>query len=245
MTDLRQIRTFELLRQAVRTRPASVASKKIQWWTGDVAATVGKQVEAPARISRRADRWHTPAVGEVLTEVGYARSGDVFIAYTMIGAGPLDLVVADGFLTHLSIMWEEPTYRRWIERLSSFARVIRFDKRGMGMSDRVQVGTLEERMDDVRAVMDAAGSSRAAILGTSDGGPLAMMFAASHPERVQALLLVGSEVKERVDDDWPWGEVNAAQFAGALEDLATGWGTVGLPPERYAPSLTGLEAERM
>ena len=126
-----------------------------------------------------------------------------------------------------------------------FARVIRFDKRGMGMSDRVQVGTLEERMDDVRAVMDAAGSSRAAILGTSEGGPLAMMFAASHPERVQALLLVGSEVKERVDDDWPWGEVNAAQFAGALEDLATGWGTVGLPPERYAPSLTGLEAERM
>ena len=184
-------------------------------------------------------------MGEVLTEVGYARSGDVFIAYTTIGAGPLDLVVADGFLTHLAIMWEEPTYRRWIERLASFARVIRFDKRGMGMSDRVQVGTLEERMDDVRAVMDAAGSSRAAILGTSEGGPLAMMFAASHPERTQSLLLVGSEVKERVDDDWPWGEANAAQFARALEDLASGWGTVGLPPERYAPSLTGIEAERM
>ena len=191
------------------------------------------------------DRCHTPAVGEVLTEVGYARSGDVFIAYTTIGAGPLDLVVADGFLTHLSLMWEEPTYRRWIERLSSFARVIRFDKRGMGMSDRVQVGTLEDRMDDVRAVMDAAGSSRAAIVGTSEGGPLAMMFAASHPERTQALLLVGSEVKERVDEDWPWGEADAEQFAQGLENLATGWGTVGLPPEQYAPSLTGLEAERM
>jgi class 3 adenylate cyclase len=190
-------------------------------------------------------RCHTAGVGERLTEVGYARSNGVYIAFTTIGSGPLDLVLVDGFLTHLSILWEEPTYRRWVERLASFARVIRFDKRGMGMSDRVQVGTLEERMDDVRAVMDAAGSDRAALLGTSEGGPLAMMFAASHPERTQALLLVGAEVKERSDADWPWGEATDDQFAESIDALATRWGTVGLPPSRYAPSLSGAEADRM
>jgi pimeloyl-ACP methyl ester carboxylesterase len=184
-------------------------------------------------------------VGERLTEVGYARSGEVFIAYTTIGSGSVDIVLVEGFLTHLSILWEEPGYQRWIHRLAAFARVIRFDKRGMGLSDRVQVGTLEQRMEDVRAVMDAAGSERAVVLGSSEGGPLAMLFAATHPERTSALLLVGAEVKERISPDWPWGEFTQEQFDESLETLATHWGTIGLPPERYAPSVRDAEAVRL
>jgi pimeloyl-ACP methyl ester carboxylesterase len=184
-------------------------------------------------------------VSDHLTDVRYAKSGEVYIAYTVAGAGPVDIVLVEGFLTHLSILWEHPGYRRWIERLASFARVIRFDKRGMGLSDRVQIGTLEERMDDIRAVMDAAGSERAALVGSSEGGPLAMLFAASHPDRTAALLLVGAEVKERVTDDWPWGEATQEEFDEGLEYIASSWGTVGLPPERYAPSVIGADRDRV
>ena len=100
-------------------------------------------------------------------DVKYAPSGDVHVAYTVLGDGPTDLIMVDGFLTHLSVMWEEPTYRRFVDRLAGFARVICFDKRGMGLSDRVAAGTLEDRMDDVRAVMDAVGADRAALMGLS------------------------------------------------------------------------------
>jgi len=178
-------------------------------------------------------------------EVAYARSGDVHIAYSVTGAGPMDMVLIEGYLTHLDVMWEEPAYRAWIDRLASFARVIRFDKRGMGLSDRVQVGTLEQRMDDVRAVLDAVGSARSAVMGTSEGGPLAMLFAATFPDRVQALLLVGAEVREEMTQDWPWGELGRDEFEESLASLATTWGRVGLDPERYAPSLVGDDARRM
>lgn len=102
-------------------------------------------------------------------EIAYARSGDVHIAYHVVGEGSLDIVIVGGFVSNLQVLWEEPGYRRVCERLASFARVLLFDKRGMGLSDRVEAGTLEERMDDVRAVMDAAGSERATLLGA--GGP--------------------------------------------------------------------------
>ena len=174
----------------------------------------------------------------------YARSGDVFVAYQVVGEGEMDIVVVGGFLTHLGVLWEEPGYRRWVDRLASFARVILFDKRGMGLSDRVQVGTLEERMDDVRAVMDAVGSERAALIGTSEGGPLSMLFAASYPERTRALLLVGGEVKEAITDDWPWGESTAEQTEDFLAALPERWGQYGLRPSTYAPSLGASEAER-
>ena len=177
-------------------------------------------------------------------EVRYARSGEVHVAYSVLGGGPVDLVVVGGFLSHLGVLWEEPGYRHWIERLASFARVIVFDKRGMGLSDRVQAGTLEERMDDVRAVMDAAGSEQAALLGTSEGGPLSLLFAATHPTRTRALLLVGAEVKEERTDDWPWGEATRTEFEESVATLASRWGTVGLPPAVYAPSLDETEAER-
>jgi pimeloyl-ACP methyl ester carboxylesterase len=114
--------------------------------------------------------------------VRYAKNGDVHIAYTVFGGGGVDLIHVAGSITHLNLDWEEPLYRRFCERLGGFSRLINFDKRGMGMSDRVAAGTLEERMEDATAVLNAAGSSSAALLGVSEGGPMAMLFAAAHPE---------------------------------------------------------------
>ena len=123
----------------------------------------------------------------------FARSGDIDIAYHVVGDGPVDLVYVEGAYTQLEVSWELPQYRRWSERLGEFTRLIRFDKRGLGMSDRVRgATTLEERMDDIRAVMDAVGSERAALIGESEGGPLSMLFAAAHPERT-----VGSSSRAR------------------------------------------------
>jgi pimeloyl-ACP methyl ester carboxylesterase len=112
-----------------------------------------------------------------LPEVRYARSGDVDVAFMVLGSGAVDLVLVMGWLTNLEVHWEEPSYRRFVQRLARFTRLILFDKRGMGLSDRTTVGTLEERMDDVRAVMDAAGSERAVLFGISEGAPLSMLFA--------------------------------------------------------------------
>ena len=131
----------------------------------------------------------------MLPETRYARSGDVHIAYQVVGDGPLDLVFVPGWITHVELGWDDPYQAAWQERLASFARLIVFDKRGTGLSDRVPVGELpilEERMDDVRAVMDAAGSERAALLGVSEGGSLAALFAATYPERTEALILYAS-----------------------------------------------------
>ena len=112
-------------------------------------------------------------------ETRYARSGSVSIAYQVSGDGPLDIVFVPGAASHVEMAWEVPGLRRLNERLESIGRLITFDKRGTGMSDRVQVGTLEERMDDVRAVMDAAGSEKAALFGNSEGGPMSLLFAAT------------------------------------------------------------------
>ena len=168
----------------------------------------------------------------------YAKSGTVHLAYQALGDGPGDLVYVQGALTHLDVMWELPAFRRFCEQLASFTRLIWFDKRGMGLSDRVQAGTLEERMDDVRAVMDAAGSGRAVLLGESEGGPLSMLFAAAHPERVAALVLCGAEVKERTDRDWPWGEDTAEAFEQAMASLPDRWGG-GNAIGYLAPGLAG------
>ena len=170
--------------------------------------------------------------------VRFAQSEDVQVAYQVIGEGnPVDIVYVAGFVTHLGVNWELPAYRRFCERLASFARVIHFDKRGMGMSDRVQAGTLEERMDDVRAVMDAVGSERAFLIGESEGGPLSMLFAAAHPERTLGLVLAGAEVKERTTDDWPWGENTKEGFETSMSRIDEVWGNVGGSMARMAPSL--------
>jgi pimeloyl-ACP methyl ester carboxylesterase len=167
----------------------------------------------------------------------YARNTDVEIAYQVMGEGPIDLVYIAGALTHLDVYWELPSYRRFCERLASFTRLIRFDKRGMGLSERTKIGTLEERMDDARAVMDAVGSERAAFLGESEGGPLSILFAASHPERTRALILCGAEVRERKDDEWPWGESTPGEFEEAMRTIPQRWGTSGRFIDYIAPSL--------
>jgi pimeloyl-ACP methyl ester carboxylesterase len=186
-------------------------------------------------------------VSEGEPEIRYARSGDVHIAYAVIGTRnpqrAVDLVLVEGYLTHLGLMWEHPAYRRWVNRLATFARVIRFDKRGMGLSDRVQVGTLEQRMDDVRAVMDAAHSDQAVLVGSSEGGPLSLLFAATFPERTAALVLLGAEVKEEITQDWPWGERTRAEFEQEIKELPDMWGTLGLQSHRY-PSLPAPDAAR-
>src|SRR5262249_36193412 len=115
-------------------------------------------------------------------ETRYARSGDVRIAYQVVGNGPIDLVMVPAFTSNVEVWWEEPRSARFFERLASFARLILFDKRGTGLSDRVtELPSLEQRMDDVRAVMHAAGSQRAALLGMSEGGAMSALFAATYP----------------------------------------------------------------
>src|SRR5205807_1727079 len=125
-----------------------------------------------------------------MEEIHYARSGDVSIAYQVVGDGSLDLVLVPGFVSHLEEDWTEPGSAHFLRRLASFSRLIRFDKRGTGLSDRPGgLPDLETRMGDVRAVMDAAGSERAALFGYSEGGPMCVLFAATYPEMTTALTL--------------------------------------------------------
>jgi pimeloyl-ACP methyl ester carboxylesterase len=178
-----------------------------------------------------------------MSETRYARSGDTSVAYQVLGDGPTDLVYVPGFLSHLEWNWQYPPVARFLERLASFSRLILLDKRGTGLSDPVEgVPTLAERMDDVRAVMDAAGSERAALLGVADGGPLCLSFAAAHPERTSALVLYACPAKFTQDRDYPWGWTPAGielyLTAGEPE-----WGT-GIGAEALAPSLAGDEAYR-
>ena len=169
-------------------------------------------------------------------EIHYARSGEVNIAYQVTGGGEFDLVMVSGFVSHLDNDWDLPASAHLIERLGSFARVIRFDKRGTGLSDRtVGLPDFETRMDDVRAVMDAAGSNRAALFGYSEGGPLAMLFAAAYPARVRALALYGTYAKRTgPDDDYPWCET-AEQRAAYADAVEREWG-VEADLSRMAPS---------
>ncbi len=179
-----------------------------------------------------------------MTEVRFARSGDVNVAYRVVGDGPMDLVYAQGAYTHLDVYWELPAFRHYCERLAEFSRLILFDKRGYGMSDRVPgATTLEERMDDIRAIMDAVGSERAAIIGESEGGPLALLFAAAHPERTTALILQGAEVRERTDEAWPWGEATPEEHEASMAALPERWGQ-GTGIWVIAPSVDGAEWAR-
>jgi class 3 adenylate cyclase len=169
----------------------------------------------------------------------YATSGDdVAIAYQVVGSGPRDLVVIPGWISHLELQWEQPLMARFLERLSGFARLILMDKRGTGLSDRVAVSdmpTLEQRMEDVRAVMDAAGSERAAVLAVSEGGPVAMLLAAAHPERVEALVLYGSYARWSRAPDYPWAPTDEQHERGRRE-LRRSWGDGG-NIALFAPSV--------
>jgi class 3 adenylate cyclase len=167
----------------------------------------------------------------MLPETQYAKSGDIHIAYQIIGNGPIDLVFVPGFISHVDHVWDEPRWAGFLERLASFSRLICFDKRGTGLSDRVSaIPTLEERMDDVRAVMDAVGSNRAALFGISEGGPMSLLFAATYPERTVALTLFGSYAL------FPTAVMSSEQLAGFLVEVEESWGTGKFIPN-FAPSL--------
>ena len=188
-----------------------------------------------------------PDTGESVSspETKYARSGDVNIAYQVMGEGALDLVFVMGWVSHLDYYWEQPLFARFLRRLASFSRLILFDKRGTGLSDRValhELPTLEQRMDDVRAVMDAVGSERAALMGVSEGGPMCLLFAATYPERTAALVLNGAYARRLWAEDYPFGEM-PEEYEAFLEDIRENWGgPVGL--ERRAPSLIDDERFR-
>ncbi len=159
----------------------------------------------------------------------YAHNGDVSIAYQVLGEGPLDLIIVPGFVSHLDLDWSNPLATGFLHRLASFSRLIRFDKRGTGLSDPVPgVATLEDRMEDVRAVMDAVGSRRAALFGYSEGGPMAALFAATYPERTTGLIMYGSFAS------------GAATPAGVLRRLMDviehHWGE-GMLLDFFAPSV--------
>jgi pimeloyl-ACP methyl ester carboxylesterase/DNA-binding CsgD family transcriptional regulator len=161
----------------------------------------------------------------VRTETRYAKCGPVSIAYQVVGEGPVDLVYVPGFVSHVEVAWEEPRLARFLGRLASFARLIVFDKRGTGMSDPVPgPPSMDERMDDIGAVMDAVGSDRAAIFGTSEGGTLSLLFGAAHPDRARALVLYGSWARRLAGADYPFGST-AAELEAVIDGMERAWAT--------------------
>src|SRR5215469_3825550 len=171
-------------------------------------------------------------------DIRYTRSGDVVLAYQVVGTGPTDLVFVPGWISNIEMAWELPEFARFLDRLASFARLIWFDKRGTGLSDRVsgQV-TLEERTDDIRAVMDAAGSRRAALVGWYEGGAIAANFAATYPQRVQALVIGSFTARAAHDAGKPWG-IDPAMMDVITERAEDAWGTAAIA-RLVSPSTAG------
>ncbi len=177
-------------------------------------------------------------------ETRYAKSGDVHIAYQVLGDGPIDLLFVPGFVSNVEATWQHPVRAAFFRRLASFSRLILFDKRGTGMSDRTsQIFTLEQRMEDVNAVLDAVGSERAALFGTSEGGPMSILFAASHPQRTIALVIFGSYAKRSWAEDYTFGWLEE-RWNAVLSNMERNWGTPkGVDLEMWAPSIAH-DAER-
>ena len=171
-------------------------------------------------------------------ETRYAKSGDVHIAYQIVGDGPIDIVFVQGFISNLEVHWEDPGLTHLFNRLGSFARLIVFDKRGSGLSDRVNdMPNLETRMDDVRAVMDAAGSQRAALIGASEGGPMSILFAATYPQRTRALILYGAYAH------FYSSVMSSEQVEAFVAAAEENWGT-GSSLKSFAPNMVGNERFR-
>src|SRR4029453_2458106 len=198
-------------------------------WTSNrfprTAASPERWTDCPrrgARVARRLSRRYRDRVPPVTR---YAKRGNVSIAYQVFGDGPFDVVFVPGFISHLDMFWEIPTIARMWQRLASFARVITFDKRGTGLSEgSVGIPTLEERMDDLHAVMDAVGSKRAALVGISEGGPMSLTFAAMHPDRTIALVLWGSFARVLHAPDYPVG-MDETMVERSLRWVEKVWGT--------------------
>lgn len=174
-------------------------------------------------------------------ETRYAKSGDVNVAYQVAGEGPLDLVYVPGWVSNIGMMWEEPSRADFLTRLASFSRLILFDKRGTGLSDRVpndRLPTLEQRMDDVRAVLDAVGSERAALLGHSEGANMSLLFGATYPQRTTHLILLGAFAKRIRTVDYPWAST-AEERERLAQTIEHEWPFVDLTD--MAPSRVGDE----
>lgn len=175
----------------------------------------------------------------------YAKSGGLNIAYQVVGAGPFDVLWIPGFVSNVELVWDEPSSARFLERLASFSRLVLFDKRGTGLSDRLdprEPSTLEERMDDARAVLDAVGSTSAALVSHSEGGNLAVLYAATYPERTRALVTTGIFAKRIWSPDYPWAP-RPEDREREIEEVERRWGT-SADVEHYAPSVAGDEAFR-
>lgn len=177
-------------------------------------------------------------------ETRYAKSGDVHIAYQVIGEGPLNLIFVPGFVSHVEAAWESPNRAKFFRRLASFSRLILFDKRGTGLSDRTsQVFTLEQRMDDVRAVMNAVGCDRAALFGVSEGGPMSILFAATYPERATALVMYGAYARRAWAEDYPFGWRDE-EWTAFFNQIENQWGTPGFGVDIRAPGMADNERAR-
>ncbi|GEM_PF-6694694 len=245
--------TVDLLARALALSPADVARFR--------AAARPRLVRSPVDLPNGQDidgggnRTPTAIVPAVLLsqlprlDIHYASNGHLSIAYQAAGSGPGDLLATPGALSHLEYMWEEPGAARYLHGLAAFSRLLLFDKRGTGMSDREgdSVPTLEERIDDMRAVMDAAGSERAALLGWSEGGPMSILFAATYPERTAALILYGTFARNSWAPDYPWRNPRPTpeELVQREQEIRTRWGT----PEHslrmlqnFAPSMVGNAA---
>jgi pimeloyl-ACP methyl ester carboxylesterase/DNA-binding winged helix-turn-helix (wHTH) protein len=201
-------------------------------------ATIAPAHEIAASSASAAASAGAPSVAKVpVPVVKYARSGSVNIAYQVVGSGARDIVFVMGWVSHLEYFWNEPSFARFLMHLASNARLILFDKRGTGLSDPVpvsQLPTLEQRLDDVRAVMQASGSQRAVLMGVSEGGPLCSLFAATYPHRTEALVMIGSYARRLQDADYPWGTTRADRDAFCQTIIDEWGGPVGI--HERAPS---------
>lgn len=174
----------------------------------------------------------------------YVKSDGVHIAYQVLGEGPFDVVFVPGFVSNVEATWQSPVRAAFFRRLASFCRLIMFDKRGTGMSDRgSQIFSLEQRMHDVRAIMDEVGSERAALFGISEGGPMSLLFSATYPERVRALVLYGTYARRSWAPDFPFGWRDE-QWDAVIENADQHWGsTSGFDFRMWAPSIAGDPAK--
>jgi len=171
-------------------------------------------------------------------ETRYAISPDGNIAYQVVGDGPMDLVVVPGWFSHVDMLWGDPGWAAFVGELASFARVILYDKRGTGLSDPVdRVPTLESRADDLRTVLDAAGSDRAVLFGFSEGGPISVLFAASHPQRVRALVLYSTYANASLEDDGSPGRAKWIELMTRIRATIDHWGE-GRTVDWAAPSIS-------
>jgi class 3 adenylate cyclase len=226
------------MRRLAAVKLETISAQRSGWANAEVGGS------SPPRPTTMACTWHsgilaTPGGNRhtlgAVQQTRYAKSGDIHIAYQVVGDGPRDLVFLPGLWTHIEHQWEEPSFAHFLERLGSFTRLIIVDARGAGLSDRApELPPMEEQIDDVMAVLDAVGSVSTAFFGLSQAGPMAILFAASHPERTQALILYGTYASPRQREGYPWGRT-AAWMDDYDRLIDEKWGS-GVFLEQVAPT---------